>query len=142
MTRPLPAAADFTWRVVENVRFGDTDRNGHVNNAVFATFLEIGRTGVLWAPEHRLGGEDIHYVLARLAIDFQAELLWPGRVEIATSIGAVGRSSITMRQALFQEARCAATAEAVVVRVDSATRRSAPLPEDVAAALRGRIGTA
>ena len=27
----------------ESVRYNDTDRQGHVNNAVFVTFLEAGR---------------------------------------------------------------------------------------------------
>ena len=35
----------------ESVRYNDTDRQGHVNNAVFVTFLEAGRVSLLYNPE-------------------------------------------------------------------------------------------
>jgi acyl-CoA thioester hydrolase len=53
--------------------------------------------------------------------------VWPGRVEIGTRVAAVGRSSLTLEQAFFQEDRCVATARSVIVHVNEATRRSQPL---------------
>jgi acyl-CoA thioester hydrolase len=38
-----PSLRDFAVYSVDKLRYGDTDRQGHVNNAVFATFLETGR---------------------------------------------------------------------------------------------------
>ena len=35
----------FPLRTRDKLRYADTDRQGHVNNAVFATFLETGRGG-------------------------------------------------------------------------------------------------
>jgi len=37
--------------------------------------------------------------LARVVIDFRAEVLWPGTVEIGTKVSTIGRSSITLDQA-------------------------------------------
>lgn len=37
------------------IRYADTDRQGHVNNAVFSTFLETGRVDILYNPEMPLG---------------------------------------------------------------------------------------
>gem|GEM_PF-7071886 len=48
------------------LRFSDTDRLGHVNNAVFATYAELGRLAFL----RELGMTDQGLILARLAIDF------------------------------------------------------------------------
>lgn len=33
---------DFPLRTYDKIRYADTDQQGHVNNAVFATFLETG----------------------------------------------------------------------------------------------------
>lgn len=37
----------FPFRSSDKLRYGDTDRQGHVNNAVFSTFLETGRVELL-----------------------------------------------------------------------------------------------
>ena len=42
----LPLEA-FPTQVTENIRYGDTDRQGHVNNAVYATYFESGRVDLL-----------------------------------------------------------------------------------------------
>lgn len=34
---------DFPSVTFDKIRYGDTDRQGHVNNAVFSAFLETGR---------------------------------------------------------------------------------------------------
>lgn len=112
------------------VRYCDTDRQGHLNNAVFATFLETGRAQFLLNhPDGSFAPRDRYFVIARLVVDFRAELNWPGEVEIGTVVLAAGRSSITFGQGIFHGGMCAATAESVVVLIDAVNRRAAPLPE-------------
>ncbi len=118
---------DFPCRTTDRIRYGDTDRQGHVNNAVFATFLETGRVGILYDGETPLAEPGCAFVIARLALDFRAEITWPGEVIIGTRVASVGRSSMTLSQALFQHDRCMAEAETVIVQMDEATRRSRPL---------------
>lgn len=132
-----PTLADYGVHTRDKVRYGDTDRQGHVNNAVFATFLETGRVEVLYDPEEPLADEGASFVIARLALDFRAEIHWPGEVEIGTRIQHVGRSSITLEQALFQGETCVATAETVIVQMDDSTRRSRPLRAETVERLRG-----
>ncbi len=140
---PLPALSDFPLRTHDKLRYGDTDRQGHVNNAVFATLLETGRVELLYAEEGPLHDDGCSFVIASLHLDFRGEINWPGRVDVGTRVAAVGRSSITMEQALFQDGRCAATATTVIVHVNDATRRSQPLGEGALlrlAALQGARG--
>lgn len=111
------------------LRYRDTDRQGHVNNAVFATFLESGRVAIFYDPAHPLAPTGASFVIARLVLDFRAELLWPGHVEIGTSVTRVGTSSMTLAQGLFTEDSCVATAETVLVLMDEATRKSRPLTD-------------
>jgi len=49
----LPLDA-YPFRTTAEIRYADTDRQGHVNNAVFATFSEIGRVAFLYDPAHPL----------------------------------------------------------------------------------------
>ncbi|WP_448954780.1 acyl-CoA thioesterase [Labrys neptuniae] len=123
----LPALADYAFIATDKLRYGDTDRQGHVNNAVFATFLETGRVELLHNSAAPMAEPGASFVLARVVLDFRAEVLWPGSVEIGTRVNTIGRSSITLDQAVFQNGRCVAEAQTVVVQVDAETRRSRPL---------------
>lgn len=130
MTAPVPTLAEFPLQAHEKLRYADTDRQGHVNNAVFATMLETGRVELLLASGEPLCEPGCAFVIASLQVDFRGEILWPGRVEIGTRVAAVGRSSVTLEQALFQGESCVATARSVIVHVNEASRRSQPLGPD------------
>ena len=119
--------ADYPLRTYDKIRYGDTDRQGHVNNALFATFLESGRVEILYDAGNPLADPGCAFVIAQLVLNFRAEVTWPGQVDIGTRVASVGRSSIKLEQALFQGGRCVATAETTIVQMDEATRRSSPL---------------
>jgi acyl-CoA thioester hydrolase len=128
---------DFVGQSYDKLRYGDTDRQGHVNNAVFATFMETGRVELIYNPADPLLEEGFSFVLAKLDIDYVAEVLWPGTVEIGTRVTRVGRSSVTMQQAVFQAGRLCASAETVVVHFDQATRKSHAFSQGQRAKLEG-----
>lgn len=126
---------DFPLHDYDKLRYADTDRLGHVNNAVFSTFLESGRVGILYNPEAPLVEDDTDFVIARLELDYHSEVNWPGRVDIGTRVVRIGRSSLTLQQGVFQNQRCVATAQTVIVQTNKSTRRSQPLSERTIAAL-------
>jgi acyl-CoA thioester hydrolase len=126
----------YSHWVKDSVRYRDTDRQGHVNNAVFATFLESGRVAILYAPDKPLAPEGRSFVIARLALDFLGEIRWPGVVSIGTAVLRVGRSSVTLGQGLFIEQQCVATAESVIVLIEDTTRKSRPFSDHARAALQ------
>jgi acyl-CoA thioester hydrolase len=125
------AITDFPLRARDKLRYGDTDRQGHVNNAVFSTFLETGRVELIYGQAGRLAEPGTAFVLARLELDFRAELLWPGEVEIGTRVASVGRSSVRLQQAIFQGERCVASGLSVIVQMDESTRKALPFSEAV-----------
>ena len=133
--KPLTVAdAGFHRHWVRDVlRYADTDRQGHVNNAVFATFAESGRVPILYDPARPLAPEGASFVLARLVVDYLSELRWPGEVAIGTSVLRIGRSSVTFGQGMFNDGRCVATAETVIVLMDETTRRSRPFTDRIRA---------
>lgn len=122
------ALEDYPSRTSADIRYSDLDRQGHVNNAVFATFSEVGRVAFMYDPDKPLVSEGRSFVIARLVVDFRAELFWPGTVQIGTGVLKVGRSSFTLAQGMFNDGRLVATTEATIVMVDKETRRSTPLP--------------
>jgi acyl-CoA thioester hydrolase len=122
-----PALEEFPARTQDKLRYGDTDRQGHINNAVFATFFETGRVEVLYNEQRPVLDVGYSFVIVNLAIHFVRELHWPGMVDIGTRVAGIGRSSVTLSQALYEDGVCVATADSVIVQMDEATRRSAPL---------------
>ncbi|MGH3024543.1 MAG: acyl-CoA thioesterase [Gaiellaceae bacterium] len=118
------------------IRWRDLDAYGHVNHAVFATYLEevrdewleraLGRDGDLW-----------DYVVARVAIDYRRELtLEDDRVLARCRLDSLGTSSVRTREELVTSGgETAAEAEAVLVALDRETGRSRPLTSDERSAL-------
>ena len=130
-----PQLADFSVRTVEKLRFADTDRLGHITNTVFAVCCQNARMELLCDPQRVPIPRNTQFVIARLVLEFRAEMHWPGTVEIGTRVERVGRSSVTLAQALFMDGRCVATAESVVALMDTTTRRSTLLPYETVGAL-------
>ncbi len=112
------------------IRWRDVDAYLHVNNAVYATYLEEGRDEWL---EHTLGdvGSSWDYVLARVAIDFRRELrLEDEAVVVSCRLAKIGNSSLTLREQIrTRDGELAAESEAVLVARDPNTRQSRPLSD-------------
>jgi acyl-CoA thioester hydrolase len=135
---PSTERASYKIWTYDKLRYNDTDRQGHVNNAVFATFFETGRVAFLYDKKLNLAAPGCDFVVARLVIDFRAELYIPGTVDIGTRVLSIGRSSFVVGQAVFKEDLCVATAESVGVQMNDATRRSQPLTPEMIAWLTER----
>ena len=126
---------DYPLWARDTIRYGDTDKQGHVNNAVFSTFLETGRVQFLMNSGRPIRAPGTNFVLARLVLDYKAEMLWPGEADIGTRVKSVGKSSFVLEQIVMQGDTVTAVAETVMVMVDEKTRKSCPLPEASVGAL-------
>lgn len=111
----------------DKLRYSDTDRQGHVNNAKFSTFLETGRVEILYNPARITRDENTEFVIASLDIQYKSEILWPGFVDIGTTVNSIGTSSIILEQGIFQGGKLCATASTVIVQVCTLTRKSKAL---------------
>jgi acyl-CoA thioester hydrolase len=128
-----PRLEDFPFRLTDNVRFADLDPNQHVNNAVYATYFETGRVTLVKDRSYGLMPEGLSWIMVRLDIHFRAELRWPGTVEMGLGVSRFGRTSVTFDQVVFSQGRCVASAQAVTVLIDEATRRPTPLTPQIIA---------
>ena len=124
--KQLPITA-FPFVTFDKVRYGDTDRQGHVNNAVFASFFETGRVEMLYQPSHQFLSDDCSFVVAKTTLELLAEIQWPGQVDIGTGIVRIGNSSLMIAANLYQQGRLVATSETMVVQVNIQTKTSQAL---------------
>jgi YbgC/YbaW family acyl-CoA thioester hydrolase len=131
---------EFALCTFDKLRYGDTDRQGHVNNAVFTTLLETGRVEMIYGGESPLTDPGCAFVIGRLELDFIGEILWPGRVQIGTRIQSIGRSSLRIEQGLFQQERLVAWAESVLVQVNEASRKSQAFSRELITKLKNLAG--
>ena len=117
------------------IRWRDLDPYGHVNHAVYVTYLEELRDD--WLKE-RLAIDGVwDYVVARLAIDYRRELRpEDGPLRAEFSVERLGRTSVTLRERLLTAAgEEAAEAETVLVAIDRAAGKPRPLDGRERAAL-------
>lgn len=124
ITRMAPRSCEYPLWSSQKLRFADTDRHGHISNAVFAVLCQNACMELLCDAQSVPIPENTHFVVARLVFEFLDELHWPGKVEIGTRIERVGRSSIELTQALFVKVVCVDIAGSTVVLIDESTRKS------------------
>ena len=112
----------MTWVQREHVRFRDCDAMGHVNNAVYSTYLEQARIGILGGLEP--------FILARVEIDFRAELRAGEEVEVRTRCPRIGTKSFDLEHEIWADERLVAEAKSVLVGYDYRAGASVPLTEN------------
>src|SRR5215213_3199083 len=119
------AASPFVHR--DQVRFRDCDAMGHVNNAVYSTYLEEARIGVL-------GGLS-DFILARVEIDFRAELRAGEEIEVRTRCPRIGTKSFDLEHVIAAAGRVVAEAKSVLVSYDYERGESVAVPAELRARL-------
>jgi acyl-CoA thioester hydrolase len=116
----------------ETARFRDLDPMGHVNNAVFLTWIETSRIeylrslGTFDRPD--TGGMTM--ILARAEVDFRAPLDFGDEVEIGVRIGRVGTKSFHLEHELRSAGRLVGEAKTVLVAYDYERNESREIPEE------------
>jgi len=122
------------------IRWRDLDAYGHVNNAVYLTYLEEARDA--WV--HQVLGkvtDTWDFVLARVAIDYRRELVQDdATVLVRCGLGSIGRGSIRTREEIVKlDGTVSAVAESVIVPRDPSDGRSRPLTHEERSALEGEL---
>lgn len=110
-------------------RFYETDAFGHINNTVVAGWFEAARQPIFQIFTPELDIKKLPLLLARIEIDFVAQIYYGSDVQVKTGIERMGNSSFTVWHEAWQHDKKVATGKAVQVYFDFATQRSGPLPE-------------
>lgn len=115
------------------VRFRDIDAMGHVNNAVFFTYLETARVeymrGVVFRTQSRKLPE-AGLILAKISCDFKKPIFYGQPVEVGTRVTQIRNSSFLVEQRIEAGGQLAALSQAVVVRYDYEAGVSVRIPDE------------
>jgi len=117
----------FTHRL--EVRFRDCDAMGHVNNAVFFTYLEQCRL-TFWKQITGSASPLARVIVARAECDYRAPAYFGDQLEVRLTVGEVGRSSFVLLYDVVKASSDQRLAEGrtVMVTYDYAAARSVPIP--------------
>lgn len=123
-----------------DVRFKDIDALGHVNHAVFVTYLEHARTR-WWAAY--LDGRPFTeegFLIARVEIDYRKPIVLQDQVRVDVRCTHVGHTSFSLgyRVVRIPDDVVLAEGQTVQVMMDFATQRPRPIRAQTQAWLRAQ----
>lgn len=124
---------DYKHTLPIQIRFNDVDAQGHVNNSIYFTFYDLGKTTyfqhvMAWNPEDIKVGA----VIAHAEVDFLSPLRAHEPVAVQTAVSEVGNKSFNLMQRLInsdtQEVKCVCFS--VMVAFDVTTQQAVGIPEE------------
>jgi acyl-CoA thioester hydrolase len=121
----------FRFRFQIQARFRDCDMFGHVNNAVYFTYMEEAR----WAYWRQLSGDFPHgslpgLILARAECDFIRPIRAGERIDVWLGTTKIGRTSVAMDcEMLDDKGGLVAKGKTVMVTYDYAAVKPLPVPD-------------
>ena len=125
---------DFHFFHLIEVRYGDLDPQGHVNNAKILTYMEQARVFYLKHLKLWQGGTflDIGIILADVQVTFRKAIQFGDPVRVGVRISRIGNKSMTSEYVIEdgRDASVFATGTSVLVTYDYRQNRSVPIPEE------------
>ena len=115
------------------VRFRDCDAMGHVNNAVFFTYMEQTRFAYWQEVLRARGGAAPKMILARAECSFRRPATFGDLVEVRMRAVSIGRTSFASEYQIVhaRDRGLLAEGRSVQVMYDYAAARSVPVPDDI-----------
>jgi len=134
MTAPKPNSNFRFYHPIE-VRYGDLDPQGHLNNAKFVTFFEQGRVQYFRRLDLFKQGQsfmDIGVILADVHIAYKKPVEWGMPVKVGVRTIKLGNKSMTMEQNIVhaETEEVLAAGEVVLVTYDYHAQKSIPIPQE------------
>ena len=114
----------------EHVRFRDLDPMGHVNNAVFLTYIESARVAFLQHLGAAATLDQLSIIVARVEIDFRAPIGFGEEVAISVVASRFGEKSFDLEHELSVGDTLVAEAKTVLVSYDYGRREAVALPDE------------
>lgn len=126
---------EFRFYHPTEVRYGDLDPQGHVNNAKFLTFFEQARVQYFLEMGLFHQGDsftDIGIILADVHLTFHAPILWGTPIKAGARVSRLGNKSLTIEQEVVhaESGQQFASGAVVLVTYDYHSGQSIPIPAD------------
>jgi acyl-CoA thioester hydrolase len=126
------------FRIELDVRWGDVDAFGHVNNAVFLAYLEQCRSEWMNSVPCHWQEAESGPIVANVNINYRRPIHWPARIRVTLKPDSPGRSSIKLESEICSVPVDAkrkpvlyADATVTLVWIDKKSGESVPLPTSI-----------
>ncbi len=125
--------SEFRFYHPIEVRYGDLDPQGHLNNAKYLTYFEQARIRYLRHLGLFKEGQsflDIGIILADAHVTFKAAVQWGQDVRVGVRVSRLGNKSMTMEYRMIdgETDEELATGSTVLVTYDYHTGKTVPIP--------------
>jgi acyl-CoA thioester hydrolase len=136
----LKCAASVCLRVAKSpfampvaVRFRDIDGMGHVNNAVYFTYVEHARTDYLMGVMGARRMDEVDWIVATASLAFKRPVAYGDPIEVRVRPSKVGRTSFTLAYEIVdtRDQGLVAEGETVIVMYDYGRRAKKEIPPAV-----------
>lgn len=123
------------------VRFRDVDAMGHMNNAVYFSFMEQARTEYYMKITGKQRLDEFEMILASATCNFRSPVAWGETVVVRVWPSRIGASSFTLKYELRvkEDGRLVADGESVQVAYDYERQRSRPIPQEFRRAIEAEM---
>ena len=99
MRNIIESLEDFLFHHNIQTRWKDMDSFGHINNAVYLTYIEDARTTLF--KRWNLNSPNNSVIVASLKIDYFTQIKHPSKLIIGSKISRIGNSSFDIQSAIF-----------------------------------------
>jgi acyl-CoA thioester hydrolase len=126
----MSTSNEFAYRHRLSVRFRDCDAMGHVNHAVYFTYLEQCRL-TYWRELTGTASPHTRVIIARAECDYRSPAQFGDELEVRVRVGKIGRSSFVLTYEIAHAGsdRLVASGKTVMVSYDYDRGASMPLPD-------------
>lgn len=122
-----------------NTRFCDTDALGHINNTMIPRWFEGARDHIFKMFTPDLDISQWRLILAKIDVNFHAQIYYGKPIELRTFIGRIGGSSFDVYQELWQDDTKCASGTAVLVHFCYQAQRPESIPADIKAEMEKHL---
>ena len=95
----IKSLEDFLFHHNIQTRWKDMDSFGHINNAVYLTYIEDARITLF--KRWNLNSQNKSVIVASLKIDYFTQIKHPSKLIIGSKISRIGNRSFDIQSAIF-----------------------------------------
>lgn len=130
--------SQYPFRILIDVRFGDIDGMGHVNNAMYLTYFETARAAYYMQLRGYRDITQIDVIIAEITARYHNPAVFGDQLELGTRVSRMGTKSFDMEYLIVRRSdqQRIASGHSVQVMYDYASQRSIPIPDELRAVIR------
>jgi len=123
----------FKHSIPVQLRFNDADSLGHINNSVYFSFYDLGKSEYFKSVKnYNTELQESSIVIAHVEVDFFVPVFLSDEIEVQTATLEIGNKSLTLIQRIFEPktdtVKC--ICKTILVSVDFKTQKSVPISDD------------